>query len=149
PIGFPVDLRPFHPGTRSTSTLSVAVDLHIPAGQPWQSTYEQLLTVLTERRGAVAAPPPGILRVPLPVLRLGIRWVARRARKRDRLAAAASVNNIGRFGPTAFSTPDFEASGMYVLGFREPASPVTIELVEFGGRTEMTLVWWDGAGMGE
>jgi amino acid adenylation domain-containing protein len=151
-VSFPVDLRPFHPEVlteRSTSNLSLTVALDIPAGQDWEETYRQLLTVLSERRGAVPAPGAEVLRAPLPVLNLVIRTADRRARRRDQLTGLANVNNLGRLDPAAFTTDAFEASGAYLLESREPASPQSIVLCEMDGRTELTLAWWDGPGIGE
>ncbi|MEC3979332.1 non-ribosomal peptide synthetase [Amycolatopsis sp. H20-H5] len=151
-ISFPVDLRPFHPEVqtdRSTSNLSLTVALDIAAKQNWEDTYEQLLTVLSERSGTVHAPGAEVLRAPLAALNLVIRNVDRRTRRRDKLAGLVNVNNLGRLDPATFTTEDFEASGAYLLESREPASAQSIALSEMEGRTELTLAWWDGPGIGE
>lgn len=147
PISFPVNLRPFHPGVRSTANLAVTVVLDLPRGQPWATTYQQMLNVLLQRRGQVHAPGPEVLKAPLTVLKALISLSDRRFRTRDRLAGLANVNNMGRVDPAVFTTPGFEASGVYLLPPREPASPLGITLVEGDGHTEITLAWVNGAGM--
>ncbi|MCU1687008.1 MAG: bacitracin synthetase 3 [Amycolatopsis sp.] len=149
PIGFPVDLRPFHPEVGSTSNLSITISLDIEAGCNWERIYEQLLGVLAERRGNVHAPGPEILRAPLPILRSVIRASDRRIVKRDRMNFAAGVNNIGKIDPAAFSADGFEAAGVYLLSPREPGAAVALVLTEGKGRTDITLSWWDSPRMGE
>ncbi|SEO77733.1 non-ribosomal peptide synthetase [Amycolatopsis saalfeldensis] len=147
-ISFPVDLRPFHPqvqSDRSTSNLSLTVALDIPAGQDWEATYEQVLTMLSERSGEVHAPGPEILGTPLWALKRVIKGIDRRARRRDRFSLLVNVNNLGRLDPLAFSTGEFEATGMYLLESQEPASPLSLAVTEVDGRTELTLAWWAGA----
>lgn len=151
-ISFPVDLRPFHPEVqteRSTSNLSVTVALDIPGAQNWEDTYEQLLTVLSERSGIVHAPGAEILRAPLSALNLLIRGMDRRTRRRDKLSGLVNVNNLGRFDPATFTTDGFEAAGVYLLESLEPASPLSIAVSEMDGRTELTLAWWNGPGIAE
>ncbi|WP_329062001.1 non-ribosomal peptide synthetase [Amycolatopsis sp. NBC_01480] len=151
-ISFPVDLRPFHPqvqSVRSTSNLSLTVALDIPAGQGWEATYAQVLTMLSERSGEVHAPGPEILGTPLAALRVVIRGLDRRARRRDRFSLLVNVNNLGRLDPLAFSTGEFEATGMYLLESQEPASPLSLAVTETDSRTELTLAWWAGAEQGK
>lgn len=151
-ISFPVDLRPFHPrvqSVRSTSNLSLTVALDIPAGQDWEATYAQVLTMLSERTGEVHAPGPEILGTPLWALKQVIKGINRRVRRSDRLSQLVNVNNLGRLDPLAFSTGEFEATGMYLLESQEPGSPLNLAVTELDGRTELTLAWWDGVEQGK
>jgi len=147
PISVPVDLRVFHPGLDSTSNLALTVSLDVPAGQSWEATHQQLLTVLAEREGTVHAPGEDILRAPLPLLRMMVRSYHRRARREGTFSGVAAVNNLGRVDPEAFSTDGFAATGVFLLAPPEPGGPPNINIVEFGGRTEMTIAWWSDEGV--
>ncbi|MEK2477185.1 amino acid adenylation domain-containing protein [Streptomyces noursei] len=144
PVSIPVDLRPFHPEVRSTSNFAVTVSLQVTPDEGWEATQQQLLTVLSERRGTVRAPGPEVLKVPLGLLRMMVRGVDRKARRTDRFSSVAGVNSLGRTPLDAFATDDFEPGALYLLCPREPASPPGLNVVESEGRTELTLSWWPG-----
>ncbi|MFB6569595.1 non-ribosomal peptide synthetase [Streptomyces noursei] len=144
PVSIPVDLRPYHPGVRSTSNFAVTVSLQVTPADGWQATQQQLLTVLSERRGTVRAPGPEVLKVPLGLLRMLVRGVDRKARRTDRFSSLAGVNSLGKTSADAFATDTFEPVASYLLAPREPASPLGLNVVESDGRTELTLSWWPG-----
>ncbi|MER7672480.1 amino acid adenylation domain-containing protein [Kitasatospora sp. NPDC096128] len=145
-VGIPVDLRQFHPGVDSTGNLALTVSLDIPAGQEWEETQRQLLGVLAERRGVVRTPGPEILRAPLGLLRMIVRRLDHGTRRTGRFASVASVTSLGRIDPGEFATAGHRATALYLLCPREPASPPGLSVVEYDGRTELTLAWWaDGA----
>ncbi|MFI9047000.1 non-ribosomal peptide synthetase [Streptomyces sp. NPDC053427] len=144
PVSIPVDLRPFHPEVRSTSNFAVTVSLQVTPDEGWEATQQQLLTVLSERRGTVRAPGPEVLKVPLGLLRMAVRGVDRKARRTDRFSSVAGVNSLGRTSLDAFATDGFEPDAVYLLCPREPASPPGLNVVESEGRTELSLSWWPG-----
>ncbi|MGW2250235.1 amino acid adenylation domain-containing protein [Kitasatospora sp. NPDC001660] len=141
-VGIPVDLRQFHPGVESTGNLALTVSLDIPAGQEWQETQRQLLGVLAERRGVVRTPGPEILRAPLGLLRMIVRRLDHGTRRTGRFASVGSVTSLGRVDPGEFATPGHRPTAVYLLCPREPASPPGLSVVEYDGRTELTLAWW-------
>ena len=149
PISFPVNVRPFHPDVQSTGNLSLAVSLEVTPDETWAQVYQRMLTVLAEQRGAVRAPTPVILKVPVPALHLAVRRLDRSARTSNRLSTTATVNNIGRIRAEWFRTTTFDPAGGYLVCPREPASAVTVIAVEGDGRTDLTVSWWNGPRMSD
>jgi amino acid adenylation domain-containing protein len=144
-VSVPVDLRVLHPDLDSTSNLAVTVALDIKAGQSWAETHQQLLQVLSERRGTVHAPGKEILRAPLALLRGMVKRLDKRMRLTDRFSGVANVSNLGRVDPAEFGTPDFEPTSVYMLDPPAPPSPLSLNIVECDGRTELTLPWFSGS----
>jgi amino acid adenylation domain-containing protein len=149
PISFPVNVRPFHPGVLSSGNLSLTVSLDVTPDETWEQVYQRILTVLAEQRGEVHAPTPGVLKVPVPAVRLAIRRLDRTARTSNRLSSTATVNNIGRIRPEWFGTDAYDPAGAYLVCPREPAHAVSVIAVEGDGRTDLTVSWWQGPRMSD
>ncbi|MFE1755095.1 amino acid adenylation domain-containing protein [Streptomyces anandii] len=142
----PVDLRRHLPGLRSTAALSHAVDLDVAEGEGWEDVQRTLLGRLTDRRDLAAGTDPGILGLPLPLLREGIADIDRTAAGADRHSARACVSHLGTVDPADFRADGFEAVSVYALGGVTPGGPPEIDVVELPGRTELTVAWYDGPG---
>ncbi|GHD91145.1 hypothetical protein GCM10010508_38990 [Streptomyces naganishii JCM 4654] len=142
----PVDLRRHLPGLRSTAALSHAVDLDVTEGEGWEEVQRTLLARLTDRRDLAEGTDPGILDLPLPLLREGIAGIDRTAAATDRHSARACVSHLGTADPADFRADGFEAASVYALGGVTPGGPPEIDVVELPGRTELTVAWYDGPG---
>ncbi|MEV4311683.1 non-ribosomal peptide synthetase [Actinocrispum sp. NPDC049592] len=144
-VSVPLDLRVLHPDLDSTSNLAITVVLDIKAGQTWAETHQQLLKVLGERQGTVHAPGKEILMAPLALLRRMIKKLDTRMRETDRFSGVANVSNLGRVDGAEFGTAQFEPVSIYMLDPPAPPSPLSLNIVESDGRTELTLPWFSGS----
>ena len=145
----PVDLRRHEPEIRSTAWLSQALLLEVDPGEGWEEVQRRTLTALAERRELALRSEPRFLRTPLPLLRLLAAAVESQSVSKDQYSALGFVTHLGAFDLADFSLPDFEATALFALGGTGPGSPPSIEMLESGGRTEITLAWQDGPGVAE
>ena len=145
----PVNLRRYAPLARSTASLSHSLPLDVPAGQPWEATHQELLTLLAEQREAKARLDPAVLKIPVPLLRLLNGALDAKAAKTDRYASHASLAHLGRVEVAEFGTTTFEATAVYSLSMAPAGGPVELDAVECAGHTEITLNWHDGPGIAE
>jgi amino acid adenylation domain-containing protein len=145
----PVDLRRYCPEVHSTASLVRALRLDVSTGDGWQEVHQRILTALAQ--GEELAPPfaSSTLRMPLPLLRLVNTGIDRAATRKNRYNSLAYLSHMGCVDLAEYSAGGFQAKTVYSLGTTSPGSPLEIDLVECGGRTEITAAWHDGPGMVE
>ncbi|HEY0935903.1 MAG TPA: amino acid adenylation domain-containing protein, partial [Trebonia sp.] len=150
----PVDLRPYLPGLRTTGAASGSVKVQVGPGGDWGDVQASLLTALSEHRFLASTSTPGLLRIPRPVLRSLYRWLDRRASQDSEflvkgkvLDYVACVSHLGAVDLADLCAGGFEATSCYSLG--SVTFIPAIDIVECGGRTEITVAWRDGPGAGE
>ncbi|GAA1909251.1 hypothetical protein GCM10009753_45840 [Streptantibioticus ferralitis] len=142
----PVDLRRHAPHVRSTAMLAQALHLEVQVGDGWEEVQREMLTGLAERRELASGADPVIMKVPLPVLRMGAEELDKDAAQYNSYPGRAYVSHLGTVNLDDVSANDFQATSVYALGNANPGSPPEIDLVETPGRTEITLAWHDGPG---
>jgi amino acid adenylation domain-containing protein len=150
-VGFPVDLRPYLPGLRTTAGVTGHVTVHVADGDDWNDVTIGLLKALSEHEFLASLGDPTVLAMPLPFMRELSRWMDNLARKtpdviRERKLAdhIATVSYLGAVDLADFCADGFEATSSYCLG-AVTYSP-ELDIVESGGRTEVTVAWRDGPG---
>jgi amino acid adenylation domain-containing protein len=151
-VEVPVDLRKYLPGLRTTAAVTGKVDLHVREGEDWTDVDASLLTALSEHQFLAYRGDPAQLRMPQPFLREVSRWIDLQARQNkdgfpDRLRHMVGVSNLGAVDLADFCADGFEATSCYCLG--AVVFSVEFDVVECGGRTELTLAWRDGPGVAE
>ncbi|MEY9964126.1 amino acid adenylation domain-containing protein [Streptacidiphilus sp. MAP12-16] len=144
-----VDLRRHDPDLRSTAMLAHGLRLDVRSGDGWQQVHQQMLTALAEHKELAMPVAPWILRTPLPLMRLANAGIERAATRKGRYSSQAYISHLGAIDLADLSTDDFQATTTYALGGTSPGGPPEIDLVESGGRTEITLAWHDGPGTGQ
>ncbi|MER7678833.1 non-ribosomal peptide synthetase [Streptomyces sp. NPDC096934] len=145
----PVDLRRHAPGIRSTAWLSQAFVLDVEAGDSWQEVHGRALKALAEGAELAVRTDPRMLRTPLPLIRMFSSAVGRAAVRKDRYPSLSLVTHLGTHDLASFDAGDFEATSLYALGGTGPGAPPSIDMVESGGRTEVTVTWQDGPGVAD
>jgi amino acid adenylation domain-containing protein len=150
----PVDLRQYLPDLRTTGSASGSVKVLIDAADDWDNVQANLLTALSEHEYLASAGPRGLLRIPHPVLRRLCRWVDDQAAKNSKflirtgfLDYVACVSHLGAVDLASLCLDGFEATSCYSLG--SVTFIPAVDIVECGGRTEITVAWRDGAGAAE
>ncbi|GHE14304.1 non-ribosomal peptide synthetase [Streptomyces alanosinicus] len=145
----PVDLRRHDPDIRSTAWLSQALILDVDSGEEWEHVHRTLLAALAEGKEIALRTDPSMMRMPLPLIRLISKAVARTAARSDRYCALGFLTHLGTFDLADFSTDGFRATAMYTLGGTGPGTPPAVDLMDAGGRTEITVTWLDGPGVAD
>ena len=147
----PVDLRQYRPALRTTGAATGSVKVPVRAGEDWSDVHASLLTALGEHRFLASGGPGYLLRVPQPLLRMVHRWLERRAGRDGEFLVksgvcdfAACVSHLGTVSLADFCAPGFEATSCYSLG--SVTFIPSLDIVESGGRTEITVAWRDGPG---
>jgi hypothetical protein len=150
----PVDLRQYLPDLRTTGAASGSVKVQVEAEDDWGSVQASLLTALSEHQYLACQGTRGLLRIPSPLLRSLYRWLDRQAGKNSKFLVGsgvidyvACVSHLGAVDLASLCLDGFEATSCYILGCVTfiPA----IDIVECGGRTEITVAWRDGPGAAE
>ncbi|NYV75302.1 non-ribosomal peptide synthetase [Streptomyces sp. UH6] len=142
----PVDLRRHAPELRSTGNLTHNPLLEVDADSGWEEAHERMLTLLAGNHDLAARADTVMTQVPLDVLRRQIAELDGYSAARNKYAALAIVSHMGRVDEAALSTDAFRATEVFVLPNSGPVGPPEIDLVEFGGRTEITIGWHDEPG---
>ncbi|MGD9486168.1 non-ribosomal peptide synthetase [Streptomyces sp. TRM70308] len=145
----PVDLRRHAPELRSTGNLTHNPLFEVDADAGWEDAHERMLTLLAEGHDLAARADPVLTRLPLDTLRRQIAELDAYSARRGTYAALAILSHMGRIDAAAFTAPAFRATEVFALPNSGPVGPPEIDLVELGGRTEITLGWHDGPGMAE
>lgn len=145
----PVDLRRHAPDIRSTAWLSQAVILDVDSGDDWEHIHRRLLAALADGEEVALRTEPNMMRMPRAAIRLLSKAVARAAARSDRYSGLAFVTHLGSFDLADFSTDGFRATAMYTLGGTGPGAPPAVDLMDSGGRTEVTVSWLDGPGVAQ
>ncbi|MFB8180668.1 amino acid adenylation domain-containing protein [Streptomyces sp. NPDC055966] len=145
----PVDLRRHAPGIRSTAWLSQAFVLPVDAGDSWQEVHGRALKALADGAELAVRTDPKMLKTPLPLIRMFTSAVDRTAVRKNRYSALSHITHLGTYDLASFDADDFTATALYALGGTGPGAPPSIDMVESGGRTEVTLTWQDGPGVAE
>ncbi|HET6707371.1 amino acid adenylation domain-containing protein [Amycolatopsis sp.] len=141
----PVDLRHHRPGVRSTANFSSGFYLRVEPGEDAGSVHERLLRELADGAAVRKAPPTGLLDMPLSQVAEAMTTIDRRSRERDAYPSDAVLAHVGRVDPALLHTPGFTAHSVYPLARPCPGGAPELNIAEVGGRTEITLTWWEGA----
>ncbi|MFQ6852596.1 amino acid adenylation domain-containing protein [Streptomyces sp. 35M1] len=140
----PVDLRRYLPGVRSTGNLTNNPLYEVRAGSSWEQAHEQLLSILTGRQDLAARVDPTLPTQDLTVLSRQIMGLDAFSAQHDRYSSLATLSHVGKVDLADFSTDTFHATTVYSLPNAGPLGPPEINAVECGGRTEITIGWYDG-----
>ncbi|MDG6106879.1 non-ribosomal peptide synthetase [Dactylosporangium aurantiacum] len=143
------DMRRHVPGVRSTGNLSQVELFDFTAGEPWEAFHERVLTAMAEGREVSGRIDSGLLKLPRPILRAMVTAMEKSPPQKRRYASATVLAHLGRIEPEQLCTDGFEARTLYPVPLLTAASPPDVNLVECGGRTELTLTWRDGDGAAE
>jgi hypothetical protein len=150
----PVDLRQYLPGLRTTGAASGSVKVRIEADDDWDNVQASLLTSLSEHQYLASQGTRELLRIPRPLLRGLCRWVDQQAVKNSKflirsgiLDYSACVSHLGAVDLASLCLDGFEATSCFSLG--SVTFIPAIDIVECGGRTEITVAWRDGPGAAE
>jgi amino acid adenylation domain-containing protein len=153
-ISLAVDLRPYLPGLRTTGLASSTMDVRVEPGDGWEDVHARLLTALDEDQYLGDRADPRLLKIPMRLLRLLCIRLDKVARKDDAVLtrrnvcrAVATVSHLGSVDVADLSVPGFEAFSLYSLGgvYFMPE----VDITECRGRTEVTVGWYDGDGIGD
>jgi amino acid adenylation domain-containing protein len=145
----PVNLRRHAPEIRSTASVSQSISMNVAVGTPWEETHQELLTMLADKRETRIRLSPGMMKIPVPVLRKINGAVEARSIKTDKYAAHAVLAHLGRFEVADFSAPGFEGTDLYSLSMAPVGGPMEIDVIEYAGHTEIAVNWHDGPGLAE
>ncbi|MDI5973252.1 non-ribosomal peptide synthetase [Streptomyces sp. SL13] len=145
----PVDLRRHTPQLRSTGWLSQAFVLDVTAGDSWQEVHARALKSLADGAELAVRTDPRTLKTPLALIRLFSSAVDRTAVRKNQYSALSFITHLGVHDLASFSTDGFTATALYALGGTGPGAPPSIDMVESGNRTEVTVTWQDGPGVAE
>ncbi|WP_033354537.1 non-ribosomal peptide synthetase [Kitasatospora aureofaciens] len=148
-IMVPVDLRRHLPDVRTTGNLVHNPLLEVTAGRPWEEAHERLLRTLAAGGDLAARAEPSLPSAPLDVLEQQITALDAYSAKAGRYAALATVSHMGRLDLTEFTAPGFHPTTVYALPNSGPVGPPEVDVCEVGGRTEITLGWYDGPGVAD
>jgi amino acid adenylation domain-containing protein len=153
-VVIPMDLRQYLPGLRSTAGLSGIVDILVREDDDWSDVNACLLTALSEHQFLSHRGDPALLNMPAPLMRENTRWIDTLARqnpdfiKEQKLTPyIAAISHLGEVDLADFCADGFEATSCYSLG-TSGFSP-GLDLIESGGRTEVTVAWRAGPGVAE
>ncbi|WP_415954487.1 non-ribosomal peptide synthetase [Streptomyces sp. KLOTTS4A1] len=145
----PVDLRRHAPGLRSTGNLTHNPLFEVDADAGWEDAHQRMLTLLAEGHDLAARADGVMTRVPLDILRRQIAELDGYSAAQNKYAALAIISNMGRIDAGALSTDSFRATEVFALPNSGPVGPPEIDLMEFDGRTEITIGWHDEPGVAE
>jgi hypothetical protein len=152
-VYIPVDLRQYLPALRSTAGLSRAIHVLVREDDDWADVNAGILTALSEHE-FLAHGNPEALRTPVPLMRETFRWLDNLARQNPDVIEEqgltpyiAGVSHLGEVDLADFCADGFEATAFYSLGSVYYAPEINV--VESRGRTEVTLAWRDGPGVGD
>ncbi|GAA2638018.1 hypothetical protein GCM10010399_84110 [Dactylosporangium fulvum] len=143
------DMRRHVPGVRTTGNLSQVELFDVAAGEPWEALHERILTAMAEGREVSGRIDSGLLKMPRLALRTLVKAMENGSPAKKRYASATVLAHLGRIEPADLCTPAFEARTLYPVPLLTAMSPPDLNLVECGGRTELTLTWRDGEGAAE
>jgi amino acid adenylation domain-containing protein len=150
----PVDLRPYLPGFQTTGQSSGSVRLPVRLHDDWTDVQARLLTAMSEHEYLTSQGNPHLLRWPLPVLKELYQWLDRRFAADNQFVAAsgvadyiACVSHMGRTELADVCTGQFEATSCYSLA--DGVLVPTVDIVESGGHTSISLGWRDAPGAAE
>jgi amino acid adenylation domain-containing protein len=153
-ISIPVDMRQFMPGLQTTGGASSTINFHVQEDEDWTDVHARLLTAMNEHRYLAYRDDPRGLEIPLSVMTPMARWGDDQIRKNDGLLGEkgwcdcmATVSHVGAVDLAEFCADGFEATSFYSLG--SVGYPAELNIVECRGRTEVTVAWRDGPGVGE
>ncbi|WP_194813825.1 peptide synthetase [Nocardia sp. XZ_19_385] len=146
-IMMPVDLRRHDPELRSTANLALPLFLDIEPGAPWTAVKEQIKSGLTERRELNQMAATKLTMVPDAANRALLRSLNRMGADHGRNLASATVSHMGRFTRDELAVPGFEPTTIYALPQHSVAMPLLFGLMEFDGRTELTVSARNGVGL--
>jgi amino acid adenylation domain-containing protein len=140
----PVDLRRHEPGLRSTGNLALSLTLDVDAGSSWERVHERLLTALAERRELAASPPPEEDPLPLDTLLAMTVGLEEHVRAQDRYLSTGVLSHFGALDLDELSGGGFAADTAFSLPSFGLATPLVVDAVEAGRRTEIVLGWHSG-----
>ena len=146
-VEVPVDLRPYLPGLRTTSSIGGGVMVLISNDDNWNDVHARLLTSLNEHQFLEGATSPKFIKHATPLMRAVRGQVDRKLRKKAVSYHLAGVSHLGSVDLADYCADGFTATGYYSLGAIHP--PAEFNVVESQGRTELTVAWFDGPGVGE
>ncbi|GAB2632135.1 peptide synthetase [Nocardia goodfellowii] len=146
-IMMPVDLRRHDPGLRSTANLALPLFLDIEPGTPWTAVKAEIKSGLAERRELNQMAATKITMVPDAANRALLRSLNRMGADHGRNLASATVSHMGRFTRDELAVPGFEPTAVFTLPQHSVAMPLLFGLMEFDGRTELTVSARNGAGL--
>ncbi|MFC9895712.1 peptide synthetase [Nocardia sp. NPDC127579] len=146
-IMMPVDLRRHDPALRSTANLALPLFLDLTPGTPWAAVKEQIKSGLAARRELNQMAATRLTQVPDAANRALLRSLNKMGADRGRNLASATVSHMGRFTREDLAVPGFEPTAIYVLPQHSIAMPLLFALMEFDGRTELTVSARNGAGL--
>lgn len=140
----PVDLRRYLPGIRSTGNLTNNPLYEVRAGSTWEEAHEKLLAILSGKQDLAAQVDPTLPSQDLDVLSQQILGLDAFSAQNDRYSSLATLSHVGKVELVDYSTDTFHATTVYSLPNAGPLGPPEINAVECGGRTEITIGWYDG-----
>jgi amino acid adenylation domain-containing protein len=150
----PVDLRQYLPGLSTTGGASGSVRVPVREGDDWGDVQASLLATLSERKYLTSRGNPALLKLPLPLLRSVYGWLDRRFVANNEFVAKsgvadfiACVSHLGRVELADLCTGQFEAASCYSLA--DGVLVPTIDIVESGGHTDISVCWRNGPGVAE
>jgi amino acid adenylation domain-containing protein len=149
----PVDLRPFRPSLRTTGQASGSVKILVGKNEDWINVQASLLRSLSEHQFLANRADSALLKLPLPWLRSVYQWLDRRYvadgqfMVRTGVDFLACVSHIGRAELADVSAGGFAATSCYSVV--DAMLVPNIDIVESGGRTNISLGWRDGPGVAE
>jgi AMP-binding enzyme len=153
-IVIPVDMRQFLPGLRTIARASSMIKIEIQASDDWTDVHARILTAINEHRYLASRTDPADMDVPLEFKSAMRRMIDDKIRKDDHiiterrvLDCASTVSHFGAVDLADFSADGFTATSCYSLGTVEYR--VDVNVMECGGRTEVTVAWRDGPGVAE
>nr|WP_062339555.1 non-ribosomal peptide synthetase [Herbidospora sakaeratensis] len=144
-----VDLRRHRPELRSTAWLSQILPLTVEPDGDWEEVHQALLTGLAENRELLSRTSPAMRRLPRTIVREIFTRYEASAAKRHRYLASGIVTSLGFVDLADYSAGGFRAEAMYTLGSLVSGAPVSLDVVETAGRTELVATWRDVPGAAE
>lgn len=146
-IMVPVDLRRHDPQLRSTANLALPLFLDIRPGEPWLQVRDRMRAGLRDRTELDQLAASAIAGAPHPVSRTVLRATNALGARFGRNLASATVSHMGRFDAAELAVPGWSPTSVLVLPQHSVAMPLLFAMVEFDGRTELTVSARGGAGI--
>ncbi|GGO96630.1 peptide synthetase [Wenjunlia tyrosinilytica] len=144
----PVDLRRHDAGLASTANLTLPVFVDGRTCDAAEDFHKRLRRALDERRELSRGTEQAAARLPLRALGTALAAANAVVTRRRRYVCSTLISNLGRVDLCGLSTAGFKASTVYSLAVRAPLTPASIVTVQAQGRTELTMSYPDGPGMG-
>jgi amino acid adenylation domain-containing protein len=154
PVVIPIDLRQYLPGLRTVGSATGELRIQVNEDDDWTDVDVSMLKAMSEYQFMAEAGPTDLapLTMPLPLIGSLARWLDGLAIKHNEVIGAkglcdniASVSNLGAVDLAEVSTDDFAATSCYSLGSISWSPEINI--VECGGRTEVSVAWRGGPGV--